>query len=94
VQLESQNSRFILKHPVLLNVCYHKFVQFFVTEYLVHYINDLVSHFLPLNITSSVIDFALLMTYYPWRNRTRNADINLSALISCKLSVQVRCFLR
>lgn len=57
MQLESQNSGLILKHPVLLHVCNHKFVQFFVPGYVILYINDLVSHLLPLNTTSSVTDF-------------------------------------
>jgi hypothetical protein len=57
VQLESQNSGLILKHPVLLHVCNYKFVRFFVPGYVTLYMNDLVSHLLPLNITSSVTDF-------------------------------------
>ena len=89
VQLQIQNSRLILEHPLLLNVCHVTFAQFFVREYLFRYVHDQVSHFLPLNITSSVIDFVILMTHYQWRNRRRNADINMSALISCKLSVHI-----
>jgi hypothetical protein len=94
VKLSSQNATLILKHHLLLNVCNHKFLQFFVTAYLVRYINDLVFHFLPLNITRYLIDFVLLMMHYPWRNRRKSAGINLSVLVSCKLSVKIRSFLR
>jgi hypothetical protein len=75
VKLESQNVSLTLKHPVLLNVCHHTFVQFFIIESLVRYINDTVSYFLPWNITGSVIDFMLFRTQYQLRNRKRNTPI-------------------
>jgi len=55
--LVSQDAVNFLKHPVLRNVCHYNFVHSFVTATFVSYMNDLLFHFLFLNISSSLIDF-------------------------------------
>jgi hypothetical protein len=76
-----------VKHPLLLNACYHKFVHCYVTESLVRYTNDPVPHFLYLYITSSLIDFIFFRRQYLRHSRKRNRRSSFSALICCKQSV-------
>jgi len=82
----SQNTKFFLKHPVLLNVCHYNFVHPFVPESIDRYINDLPNHFLSLNNTNSLIDFMFCSKQYPWRNSKTNGQITSCIPICCKQS--------
>jgi len=93
VQLGSQNSRLLLKHLLLLNVCHHTFAQFFVRKYLVRYIHDFLSHFLPLNIK-----VLLLIFYYLWHIISGGLEEGMQTLIwvpslavSCRYKYTVSC---
>jgi hypothetical protein len=87
-KMGSQKARLKKQNPVLLNVAIKIFVHSFVTQTFTRYINDLLFHFLFLNITNSIIDFISFTRQYPWRNSKTNGRRISNILIRCKQSVQ------